>query len=283
MHWGGVARQAEQTIAFAAMVALAAGPAAARFIPPENQPLRQLLVEERELPGASQRFVTEREIVFARTETGYRASVTILRADAAAGETGAMFAAGMAALKGRTIAFQLDREGAIKSIEDEGALWDRFCDAIAAMASGKTAIDARRRAQLSSMATMLRAAPSGQRRTMLGSMLSSLVAGPLADRQPGTQAVTLPARAPDGAETALAGRETVSLTPGALVIDAVAEGKLPGSNDDAHINVERHQRIDVARGLVLESRTVRDTMIGSGAARRRSRTVNISVISFKVS
>lgn len=284
MRWGGVAPRADVIVALAVVaLVLVPGAAQGRFLPPENRPLCQILIEERDEPARGQRFVTERELTFARTESGYRATITIIRADPGGSDAGAMFAAGMAGLKGQPIVFALDRDGAVLGIDDETAVWLRFCDAIAAMATGTTPTDLRRKATLAAMAATLRAAPAAQRRSMLGSMIASIVAGPLADRRPGTQPVTLPARAPDGAQTTLAGRETVTLTGGALEIDTEAEGALPGRGDGARLTLSQRQRIDAARGLVLEARIVRDSVIGTGEAARRTRSVSTSMISFKAS
>lgn len=283
MRWGGVAPRADVIVPLAVALLLLPGAAQARFLPPENRPLRQILTEERDEPGRAQRFVSERELRFARTESGYRVTLTIIRADPSGSDAGAMFAAGIAGLKGQPIMFALDREGTVLGIEDETAVWQRFCDAIAAMATGTTPTDIRRKATLAAMAATLRAAPAAQRRSMLGSMIASIVAGPLADRRPGTQPVTLPARAPDGAQTALPGRETVTIADGALVIDTEAEGALPGRSDGARLTLSQRQRIDAARGLVLEARTLRDSVIGKGETARRTHSVSTSVISFMVS
>lgn len=260
--------------------ALAASAADARFLPPEGQVLRQILTEERIEAGTSQRYVSEREITFTRTPDGYRADVTIVSESHAAGDAGAMFGAGLAALKGQTIRFELDGNGTIVAIADEEALWGRFCDAIEGMARGKRPLDAQRTRNLETLLAPFRAMPPARRRALLGSMITAIIAGPRADRQPGTQPITLPARDATGATIDLPGTEAVTLGNGALTIESTAEGDL---NPTAHLIVTRRERVDAARGLILETRTQRDTIIGTGATLRRSQSIITSVIAFKVS
>ena len=279
MRWGGVAPRAERLLA-AIPILLAASAADARFLPPEGQPLRQVLTEERVETDGTKRYVSEREIVFTRTENGFRARVTIVSASLPPSDAGAMLGAGLAALKDRAMLFELDREGNVVSIADEDVLWARFCDAIEGMAPGPAALDAQRSRNLQALAVPFRAMPTARRRAILGSMITAVIAGPLADRRPGSQPITLPARNAQGATITLAGTETVALTDGALTIDSVAEGALSVA---AHLVVTRRERVDAARGLILESRTHRDTLISTGAASRRSKSIVTSAVSFKVS
>lgn len=279
MRWGDVAPRASALAGVLPLLLVASG-AHARFLPPEGQPLRQLLTEERIEPNGTQRYVSEREIVFTRSASGYRAEVTIIGESHAAGDAGAMFGAGIAALKGTPIRFELDRDGAVVTIADEAALWTRFCDAIEGMVRGNSALDAERMRNLQALAAPFRTMSPERRRALLGSMISAFVAGPLADRQPGSRAITLPARNPTGATTALPGKETVTIGDGALTIDSIAEGDLsPG----VHLTVVRRERIDAARGLIVEARTRRMSAVGTGAGLRQSETVVSSVISLKVS
>ncbi|MBA4047868.1 MAG: hypothetical protein C0476_04920, partial [Sphingomonas sp.] len=232
--------------------------------------------------------VTERELVFVRRAQGFAVTVTIVRADPDASESGAMFGAAMAGLRGQPIVFQLDAEGRLVAIDDEANVWTRLCNAIAAMASGANSAEPQRRQMLQSLVAGLEKLPSAQRRAILGSMIEQIVAGPLADRQPGTHAITRPARAPGGIETVLSGNEVVTLARGALVIDTDARGTIaaataPHATPPAEIALSIRQRVDAARGLVLESRTERATMIGAGAAARRARSVVTHRIFIKVS
>lgn len=279
MRWGGVALRLSPSLA-AFPFALAASTADARFLPPEGQALRQILTEERIEARGNQRYVSEREIIFTRTPDGYRAEVTIVSESHAADDAGAMFGAGLAALKGLTIRFELDRNGTIVAIADEDALWGRFCDAIEGMARGKRPLDAQRTRNVEALVAPFRTMPPARRRALLGSMITGIIAGPLADRQPGTQAITLPARDAKGVVISLPGKESVTLGDGALTIESTAEGDLSAT---AHLVVIRRQRVDAARGLILETRTQRDTIIGTGATSRRSQSIVTSVIAFKVS
>ncbi len=271
-----------------AMLSVAPGPAVARFLPPEGQALRQVLIEERSEPGPPQRFTTERELVFARTATGFAVTVTVLRADPDAGDSGAMFAAAMAGLRGEPIVFQLDAEGRLLAIDDEAKVWMRLRGAIAAMAADSSHPEPRRQQMLATLVTTLERLPPDQRRAILGSMIEQIVAGPLADRQPGTRAITRPARTPGGTETVLRGHELVKPAAGALVIETDARGRIaaattPHVTPPAEIAVSIRQRVDAARGLVLESRTERTTTIGTGTAARRARSVVTHRIITKVS
>lgn len=279
MRWGDVALQPNAFLA-ALPLALAASAADARFLPPEGRPLQQILTEDRIEAGSTQRYISEREIIFTRTPDGYRAEVTIVSESHAADDAGAMFGAGLAALKGQPIRFDLDRNGTIVAIADEEALWGRFCDAIGAMARGKRPLDVQRTRNVEALVAPFRALPPARRRALLGSMITGIIAGPLADRQPGTQAITLPARDPKGVVISLPGKETVTLADSALTIESAAEGDLSAT---AHLVVMRRQRVDAARGLIVETRTQRDTIIGTGAASRRSQSIVTSVISLKVS
>ena len=271
-------RRLDPRLAAVSLVVVASG-AEARFLPPEGRILRQVLTEERIDGGKVQRFLSERTIIFRRTADGYRAELRIVSENHAADGAGAMFGAGIAALKASPIQFDLDREGSVVAIVDEDRLWTRFCDAIEGMARGPGALDAQRTRNLQALAAPFRAMPPARRRALLGSMISAIIAGPLADRQPGTQPITLPARDVQGQAVALPGTETVAIGDGALTIDSIAEGDL---NPSAHLVVSRRERVDVARGLILETTTRRDTLFGTGPSARRSTTVVSSVISIAV-
>lgn len=271
-----------------AVLSVAPGPAVARFIPPEGQVLRQVLIEERSEPGPPQRFTTERELVFARTATGFAVTVTVLRADPDASDSGAMFGAAMAGLRGQPIVFQLDVEGRLVAIDDEVKVWTRLRGAIAAMATNAPHPEPQRQRILETMIATLERLSPAQRRAILGAMIEQIVAGPLADRQPGRHFITRPARAPGGTETVLRGREVVKLVAGALVIETDARGRIaaataPQKTPPANIALSIRQRVDAARGLVLESRTERTTIIGTGPAARRARSVVTHSILPKVS
>lgn len=250
--------------------------------------LRQVLIEERSEPGPPQRFTTERELVFARTDSGYAVTVRVVRADPIAGDVGAMFGAAMAGLRGQPIVFQLDPEGRLIGIDDEANIWARLCGAIAAMTNLAPQPDPRRRQLLANMVAGLEELPPAQRRAILGSMIEQIVAGPITEMQPGRRAITRPARTPGGVATVLRGTEAVTLAAGALVIETEARGMVaaataPRATPPADIALSVHQRIDAARGMVLESRTERTTIIGTGAAARRAHSVVTHLISIKVS
>lgn len=273
-----------------AAASMANDSAQARFLPPEGQRLRQVLIEERLEPGAPQRFTTERELIFRRTASGYAVTVTVLRADPPPGDTGAMFAIAMAQLRDQPIVLLLDQEGQVVAIENEAGVWQRLCAAIAAVAQGGATREPRRQAMLTAMIAMLERLPAARRRAILGSAVESIVAGPLADRQVGENAVTRPARAPGGVETMLNGRERVALSDGALLIDTETHGVVPGAPGSpatpaAEIALLIRQRVDAARGMVLEMRSERTTTLRqeNGTPPRRARSVITSIILAPVS
>lgn len=261
---------------------LALAPAAeARFAPPEGRVIHQTLIEERQDPHGTQRYANQRDIVFERAGEGWRARVTIGAGDAPSADAAAMFASGIAGLRGQPIVFNLDAAGMIVSIDDEAALWSRFCDALMAMAGKGVEPDSPRGRDIARLVEPLRAYPSAARRRALGSILSAVIAGPLADRAPGTRAVTVPARGLDGGEHALPGTETVQPGPDELVIDTSAAGDTaPYTSRTVHVSILTHQRIDTARGLIAEQRSHEEIRLGVMDASQAIKITVSSVISY---
>ncbi len=234
-----------------------------RFAPPEDQKFRHLIIEERDDGAIRRRFASERIIVFRKTPTGYRTEVTIIRNTQSAGQSGAMFLAAMAGLKGRPIHLSLDQGGALVAIEDELPIWDALCRSLEAATGGT----ASRRARAAGYISPLRALPPERRRAMLGSLITPLIAVPSAPE--GDYAISLPARGPDGNASVLAGRESRHIGPdGMISIETSASGDVvsPGGGAAAHIIVSTRQRVDSRTGLIVESIETRDTAIGTGKA-----------------
>lgn len=271
--------RADRALIAAALITATAA-AEARFAPPEGRVIHQTLVEERQDARGTQRYTNRRDIVFARTATGYRATVTIGMGDTPQGSAAAMFAAGIAALRGQAIVFNLDSAGTLQSIDDEAALWTRFCDAIAGMAGQGAAPDSERARNLAALVAPLRNLPAERRRAILGSVLTVVIAGPLADRVPGTAAVTVPARGLGGAEQQLAGTETVRAAEGGVVIDTLASGDAPSAGRTAHLTITTHHRIDQAHGLIAEMRSIENIRIGDDNAQSAVKITSSSRIDY---
>lgn len=274
-----------------AATALLAAPVAAQLAPHAGQSFRVSLVDQRSDGGATRQFSAERTVVFHPLADGFAIDVTTVPASVTdVAPDSRMFAAGMAALAGRTIRFRVDGQGALKSIDDEDAIWDAFCAAIEAMGqTGKRITKPLPRA--TAMALPMRDAPPAVRRAMLFSMVAPLIAGPLADEVPGTtRAVSLPVRAPTGMISQLIGVQHVSVDGnGALLITTDAEGELAAWHDSApsspkaRVKLNRVVRIDRSTGLVLETRERRETVIGNGKGAPRSVSLSKTLLKPMVS
>lgn len=265
-----------------AATALIAAPVTAQrtpqLAPIGGQPYHVKLVEQRSDGGTTRRFQVERTVVFNPLADGFAIDVTTGAALASEDTPdNRMFASGMAALAGRTIRFRVDGGGALKSIDDEDAIWDAFCAAIEAMGqTGKR--DTKPMARATAMASPMRDAPLAVRRSMLFSMVEPLIAGKLVSEIPGTtRAVSLPVRAPTGVMSHLIGVQHVSIDgDGALLLSTDAEGDLKGWNDPsptpvkARVKLSRVVRVDRMTGLVLETSERRETVIGDGKGAQRS-------------
>lgn len=264
------------------IAALVQGAATARLAPVTGKPYRLVLIEERRDDRGTQRFTSERRLVFHTLPAGTALDLTITTSTAPPGGPGAMFAAAMAGLKGRTIRFLLDADGQVTSIDEEDAVWNALCAAVDRAADATVAGSAARDRAARSMAAAFRSLSADRRRAMLTSMAAPALAGALANRPPERDAaITLPARSPAGTTTMLPGKETVQLIDDrTMTITTAAEGDIAAPDAagpaTAHIRVSITRTIDRVAGLVLESREERETTIGSGADLRRSTSVSTS-------
>ena len=264
------------------IAALWPGAATARLTPVIGKPYRLILVEERRDDRGVQRFVSERRLVFQALATGIALDLTITSNTAPQGGPGAMFAAAMSGLKGRTIRFLLDADGQVTGIDDEDAVWSALCDAIDRAADATVTGSPARDRAARSMAAAFRSLPADRRRAMLTSMATPALAGSLASQQRERDvAISLPARSPTGATAMLPGREMVRLVGDrTIIITTMAEGDVAApdaaSVGTAHIKVSITRMIDQSAGLMLESREERETTIGQGADARRSSSVSTS-------
>ncbi len=254
----------------------------AQLAPITGKAYRLVLVEERHDDRRVQRFTSERRLVFLRLSNGIALDLTIARDVTPPGGPGAMVAAAMAGLKGRTIRFLLDGNGRVTGIDDEDTIWSAFCDAVDRAADATVAGSPARDRAARSMAAVFRSLPTDRRRAMLTSMAAPALAGSLANRQPQRDAeITLPARSPAGTTAMLSGTETVQLIDDRrMTITTTAEGDVAAPDaagpPTAHIRVWITRTIDRSAGLVLESREERETTIGQGADVRRSTSISTS-------
>lgn len=279
MAWAGARLQRSRAPFALAALALASVPAAAaaRFDPPLDRPLRLVTTETRKAQTGTQEFAIERDLVFAREGDGYRATVTVRPLRTSGSSAARMFTAAAAPFVGEPMIVHLDAAGAITAIDDEAQLWERLCNAIEAMATGKGAVGQRRDRNARALATPLRAFPPDRRRATLGSAVAAIIAGPLADRLPGERPTTISGRTFAGAPVTLAAREVVTRAGETLDIVTRADGDQPqagGTGAPVRSVVERHERVDVARGLVLETR--RRLLLSIGEPPREERSDNVT-------
>lgn len=259
MAWAGARLRRNPVPVALAALGLASVPAAAaaRFDPPLDRPLRLVTSEVRKTQTGTEEFAIERDLVFAREGGGYRATMTARPLRTAASTAGKMFTAAVAPFVGEPIVIHLDAAGAITAIDGEEQLWDRLCAALEGMATGKGATGQRRDNNARALASPLRRFPPDRRRATLGSAVTAIIAGPLADRLPGERPTTIAGRTFAGAPVTLAARETVTRSGDTIDIVTRAEGDQPqadGGREPVHSVVERRERVDAVRGLVLETR-----------------------------
>ncbi|OYW27451.1 MAG: hypothetical protein B7Z51_08950, partial [Methyloversatilis sp. 12-65-5] len=95
------------------IAALMQGAATARLAPVTGKPYRLIIIEERRDDRATQRFTSERRLVFHTLAAGTALDLTITTSTVPPGGSRAMFAAAMAGLKGRTVRFLLDADGQV--------------------------------------------------------------------------------------------------------------------------------------------------------------------------
>ncbi len=238
-------------------VTIAASPGEPRLAPPEGQKFRHVIVEDRDDGAIHRRFTSERIIEFHATETGYVAQVTIIHNSGSAGRAGAMFVAAADGLRGRPIRLNLNRDGAVVSIEDESAIWEALCRSIDS-AGG----DARsQKPSALGYTSVLRNLPADRRRAMIASLIGPLIAGQVAPK--GEHAILLPAQGMDGAPTTLSGSEIMRVgSDGTIINETNAAGTLAAPGGVAHISVAIRQQIDPRTGLVMKASEIRDSWIG---------------------
>ncbi len=259
------------------LVMLAAVPGAVSFSPPLGVPLAYTATETRNDAGVERRFRSERQLVFRRAENGFVAEVTLTRADsAAADEVAGMFAAALGALEGRTIRIHLDRAGAVMSVEDGDALWERLLTALATMAPPGKAEHAR------ALSAALRKLPPGARTAMLGSLVTPLIADDEAALTPGSKAAaSIRARSPAGAPITIpATRHVSSTADGLLAIKTHAESDIPApGGEQAHLTIDRRRLIDPATGLVRRIEERRRIAFDNGMASTTQSVVTLAEVS----
>lgn len=257
------------TVAICAAATLAT-PAAARFAPPADTPLRIETVQESDDGSGVRRVTATHDVRFTRTPQGWRATLTLRREGLSdSGDALGAFARLQAVLVGRAVTVWLDRAGHVTGVENADAWWARLRAAIADVAGGSPARD-RTRALL--LAHHDAATPAQRVETLAGT-LAALCAGAEAERRDGTRATTVPAGA-FGAEAATQPAQERVVRDGAMVrIDLTATGPVAGPGGAAG-SVSLHESREVVRGtgLVRAMRSVRETMVPLTGADRRLRT-----------
>ncbi|OQW74430.1 MAG: hypothetical protein BVN32_12825 [Proteobacteria bacterium ST_bin14] len=278
---GGVLQRFNAGLALS-LALLVPGTAVARLAPVPDKPYRHMLIEERSDDRGMQRFVSERRLVFHPLPTGFALDLTILDASAPANGSGAMFAAALAGLKGRTVRFLLDQEGRILGIDDAAAVWAALCAAVDRAAAASPPASAARQRAADAMAAAFRTLPAHRRQDMLSSLVNATLAGALAARLPvEDSAISISARSPTGMPVALPGRETVRIIDDrTILITTTAQGDVtappPGATGPSRISVTISKRVDRAAGLILESREQRETTLGAGPTARRNTSLTVS-------
>ena len=278
---GGVQQRLNAGLALS-LALLVPGTAVARLAPVPDKPYRHVLVEERSDDRGMQRFVSERRLVFHPLPTGFALDLTILDASAPANGSGAMFAAALAGLKGRTVRFLLDQEGRIMSIDDVAAVWAALCAAVDRAAAASPSGSAARQRAADAMAAAFRTMPADRRQDMLSSLVNATLAGGLAARLPVEgSAISISARSPTGMPVALPGRETVRIVDDrTILITTTAHSDmaapLPEATGPSRISITITKRVDRAAGLILESREQRETTVGAGPTARRNTSLTVS-------
>lgn len=253
----------------AALAALWNSAAEARFAPPVDKPIRQIVTEERRNGAQVQQFTIERRLTFRAMPAGYVLELVTEQIGDRRQVATAMFAAGMAGLVGRTLRYQMNADGIVTGIDDQAAIWAAICDSIDRMAQGAPALRTRRKSSTRSMSATLRALPPARQRAMLTSIVASIIAGPLAEKEPGDdRTVSAPGQSPAGLAMLLAGRERVRQSPDALgqtIVETDMEGDFrppPGTSlPPAHITLRAQQRVDRATGLIVDHQQSRVTTI----------------------
>jgi hypothetical protein len=248
-----------------AAVAFALQAIATTFAPPLDAPIRVVSTATRSENNAGTSFTSTRSVTFRRDGTGYRAEVTLDRAEGGpADEPNAMFRIGLSGLAGRTTGFRLDGAGKLLAVDDREAIWNRLCDGIAAMAGAN-----QQRAQaIAAMVAQLRVLPAEQQQAMLATLLAPILATDVAGLAAGTQPVRLPARAPSGAAAMLEGTRTVAAEGSLVRIDMAAQGDVAAPAGAAKMAITILRLVDPATGLARNSRETVETRLETPAGPR---------------
>lgn len=267
----------------AAAVLLQASIAAPTFAPPLDTPLR-VLVERSDSGPVSRHFTMERLVRFSRSGDGYVAKVLVLRAESSGAEAmSGMIDAGFSALRGTPIVFRLDASGALVSIDELAAVWERLCHGIGEVAANRRSLAADERKRLASrIAAPIGALPAEQQRALLGSLVTALIASEPA--APGVAPVKLPGASPFGRPATLEGTRRTRIA-GAL-IEAVtlasADVSLPAEREtparSGSLALETIRSADPRTGLVASNVETLRTTTGTGSdARETLRVTRLSV------
>jgi hypothetical protein len=250
------------------------------FAPPLGVPIH--IVTERTQGDGPSRFTVrvERTVRFTRDGIGYRAEIVLVKADSGdRTDMAAMLQAGFTGLAGRPMTFRLDAAGKVVAIDDQQAIWDRFCNSVIGIVAARhKGTPAERTALAERMAAPLRALPPERQQATLGSLVSALVATHVTD-PPGIRPIRIPGSSPYGGTVELTGVRTIT-SAGPLIHTATrAATDVPQADGPgARLELENDEDSDPRTGLVsAHSDTLRTTMGTGPEARVTERITTVTV------
>ena len=230
---------------------LAASATAVSFAPPLDQPILQTRVQTRTIGAETLTFTATRRIVFRPAAEGFAADVTLIAAHGE-GPTAAAFERGLAGLLGRPVRYWLERDGALRSVDDVDAVWTAWTSGLPAAP----------------------AAPRERRLAIIGSPLVEIIGSPPAI---GKRPVRVPVAAVGGQGDALPGFETVATAaPNRVRAVTKAQGpmRLPpaAGGAQATTKIERSRLYDTTTGLLIEDSETAETRVGKSRLTTVTRT-----------
>ena len=235
------------------------------FDPLLDRPYQVAFDDERADASGVRHFHLDRTVTFSREPDGLLAAVTLVAVTTdASGEVGRRFLIGAGALKGRTVRFHLDRNGSVRAIDEEAAVWAAIVGGVAAIgSSGSSQVGG----VASAPAAPLAALPPDKVREVIASVIAPIVAGPVPAQ--GSRPVTLPTRGIFSAAGApIAGVETVTRSADARLHVTT---QATSSQGDTRLAIDRTHVIDPARGLVLSTEDVQTATVSGATQTIRSR------------
>ncbi|GGO99160.1 hypothetical protein [Stakelama pacifica] len=224
------------------------------FAPPLDRTMVYRQEVRRDDGKALFRLALVRQVRFTEQGAGYRAELT-LRSAESEGAAGKRALAGLAPFIDVTMIFHLDPRGSVTGIESLDPLWTRFCEGLAAQATG----DATQREIARATLAALRNAPAAERRRLFADMIAPLLAPDIAAAGvTPDQPVEAQGDTASAAGAVLKGERRVWRESGALVAETRLSGDAPiGADAGAgavHILRVVRRTVDPHSGLVTTSR-----------------------------